>query len=198
MSSCRAHRRTTFGSSPPRCRSFVTTTDDARSSASHLFSRDFAPTSEIARRFSAGFRAARAGRLGPGTRAGAASRRGGIPRARAFSGRSGISRAVPAALEDASIAASRSKLHSQKRAEISTGDISPGNRPSKRRFGVFFFFFRRSRLRTPADDADLRSVSLLRHPPSPLIPKPETQCLPHPQPPRHPSRNHVSFECWRL
>ena len=95
----------------------------------------------IARRFSAGFRAARAGRPSPGTRAGAASRRGGVPRARASSGRSGIFPSPslqPSKTFDRHD--TRSNLHSQKRAEISAEDISLG-RIDRRNDGSVLFFF---------------------------------------------------------
>ena len=96
----------------------------------------------IARRFSAGFRAARAGRPSPGTRAGAASRRGGVPRARVLRSVRDLPEPVPAALEDVRSSRHAIQLHSQKRAGNIRGRYLAGaNRPSKRRFGFVFFWF---------------------------------------------------------
>ena len=95
----------------------------------------------IARRFSAGFRAARADRPSPGTRAGAASRRGGVPRARVLRSVRNLPEPVPAALEDVRSSRHAIQLHSQKRAGNIRGRYLAGaNRPSKRRFGFVFFF----------------------------------------------------------
>ena len=92
---------------------------DKSRDASHLFVEIPRERAPIARRFSAGFRAARAGRPSPGTRAGAASRRGGVPRARVLRSVRDLPEPVPAALEDVRSSRHAIQLHSQKRAEIS-------------------------------------------------------------------------------
>ena len=95
----------------------------------------------IARRFSAGFRAARAGRPSPGTRAGAASRRGGVPRARVLRSVRDLPEPVPAALED--VRSSRhaiQQLHSQKRAGNIRGRYLVGRIDRRNNGSVLFFF----------------------------------------------------------
>ena len=110
---------------------------------SHLFSRDSARTNEIARRFSAGFRARERADPAPGPEPPRHRVVAAFSRARAHRSDRDLPEPVPAALEVASIAASSRELHSQKRAEISAGDTRRcwGEQTGETgRFCLFLFF----------------------------------------------------------
>jgi hypothetical protein len=89
---------------------------------SHLFSRDSARTNEIARRFSAGFRARERADPAPGPEPPRHRVVAAFSRARAPPGRTGISPSPSLQPSKSPRSPRRVELHSQKRAEISAGD----------------------------------------------------------------------------
>ena len=149
--------------SPRRSISSILAFSGARVSrrVSHLFSRDSARTNEIARRFSAGFRARERADPAPGPEPPRRRVVAGFSRARAPRSDRDLPEPVPAALEVASIAASSRIAQSEKGGNIRGGTRRRGEQTvetGRFRRSVSVSFFRArgpTRLSAPRDDAAL-------------------------------------------